>query len=76
MVAVGPIYPVTNNRDEFGGNRKQMLAMEGQLINDLDAAGYNVVNKINGTGALDDSLWQQVRAEFALHFPKLANPIH
>ncbi|MXZ90248.1 MAG: hypothetical protein F4W95_12340 [Chloroflexi bacterium] len=71
MVAVGPIFPATTDKHEFDEQKRKILAMERELINDLSTTGYQVINEISKRRVPDPELWQRVRAEFAVHFPKL-----
>lgn len=71
MVAVGPIFAETSDRNEFDTRKDAIRELERRLCKDMTEAGYQVINSARRGGVLDDSLWQQVRAEFAVHFPKL-----
>lgn len=73
IIAVGPIFAETNDKGEFDARKTGIIALEGQLCQDMVDAGYQVINDARIRGVLDESLWQQVRAEFAIHFPKLNN---
>lgn len=53
------------------GGRKQVLALEKQLAEDLKAAAYDVMNTVTSTGPLDAELYAPVRAAFAAEFPNL-----
>lgn len=48
-----------------------VAAIEKALADDLTAAGYPVMNKVNCKAQLDASAYATVRAAFAEHFPKL-----
>ena len=71
MIAVGPIFAEAKDKDEFSEQKHKVTAMERMLCKDLKDAGYQVTNDARYRGVLDPLLWEQVRAEFAVHFPKL-----
>lgn len=82
LICCGPIYPEVTRQD--GEDRAAHMerhkpvrnlvgAMERQLCAELSGAGYEVLNHVAWQHAADPAVWQQVRAEFALHFPNL-NP--
>lgn len=71
MVAVGPIFEDTTDQDEYRKRLDRVSAMEWQLCKDMTRAGYQVINVPTEKGILDPQLWREVRAEFAVHFPRL-----
>lgn len=73
MVAVGPVFAETSDRNEFNTRKDAIRELERRLCRDMTDVGYQVINNAGGRGKLDEELWQQVRAEFAIHFPKLNN---
>ena len=75
MVAVGPIFAETGDRGEFDVRKNAIRELERRLCRDMTDAGYQVINNARRRGELDEELWQQVRAEFAVHFPRLNNGV-
>ena len=83
LVSHGPLYEEIARFD--GATRAALMdqhrpirdivgAMEKALADDLAAAGYEVLNTVNWRPALDLALWEPVRAAFAVHFSRLAQP--
>lgn len=84
LVACGPLYPEVIQMD--GSTRESLMAehkplrnvvgaMEKALAEALALAGYDVLNVVNWTHALDNEKWQLVLAAFGEHFPKLAQVV-
>ena len=71
MVAYGPIFPDTNDRDEHRSRRDKVAALEKALADALREAGYRVLNDVKCRHALDEALWQEIRNAFVTRFPKL-----
>lgn len=73
MVGYGPIF------DEVAGGdfeahkliRDKVGAVEKRLSEDLQAAGYDVMNEVRWKPPLDDELYASVRVAFAAEFPGL-----
>lgn len=71
MVAYGPIFPEAGDMSTHKEPRNKVAALEKELAEALDGAGYEVLNKVNSRQQIDSSLWSQVYEAFAVQFPKL-----
>ena len=71
MIACGPLFYEEKSMEEHKRPRDIVAALEKKLADSLCSVGYNVLNKVNSKAKLDESLWAEVRAAFATHFPKL-----
>jgi hypothetical protein len=80
LICHGPIYPEVINgegidRNQHMANHKPIRnfvgAMERQLCHDLRLAGYEVLNKVAWKPDYEMKVWEEVRAAFGEHFPKL-----
>ena len=70
-VAYGPILDEAADMDSHKQRRDIIAAMEKQLADDLAAAGYQVMNTVACRKPLDQSVYAEVRAAFALEFSQL-----
>jgi uncharacterized lipoprotein YajG len=57
--------------DAHKERRDVVAALEKRLAQDLDAAGYDVMNTVNCNKVLDAQLYAEVRAAFAVEFDRL-----
>jgi hypothetical protein len=82
LIAHGPILPEIAGDKSTSEARKVLMpshkvprnavaAMEKALADDLAAAGYTVMNRVNCHAPLDTAAYATVRAGFAEHFPLL-----
>ncbi len=71
LVAHGPILKEATTKDEHRKRRDSIAAMEKALADQMTAAGYNVINKVNCRKKLDESKFAPVRTAFANHFKML-----
>ena len=71
MIAYGPLFYEEKSMEEHKMPRDIVAALEKKLADSLCSVGYDVLNKVNSKAKLDESLWAEVRAAFATHFPKL-----
>jgi hypothetical protein len=73
VVGHGPIFDEVLNKDFEAHKplRDEIGAIEKQLANDLEAAGYEVMNEVKWKPPLDPELYEPVRAAFATEFPGL-----
>ena len=71
MVAYGPILKEATRPDEHTKPRDTTAALEKALADALKESGYEVLNTVNCRKKLDLNLWDKVRKEFAVHFPRL-----
>lgn len=83
LVAVGPILdeaPAKDRRrknatdaekDKHDRRRDLVAAMERDLANAMENAGYTVINDVHSRMETDKELWTKVRKEFAKSFQKL-----
>ncbi len=71
LVAHGPILDETDSMDEHKVRRDLIGALEKKLAEDLDDAGYEVMNTVNCLKPLDEDMYKPVRAAFAAEFSKL-----
>jgi hypothetical protein len=73
VVGHGPIFDEVLNKDFEAHKplRDEIGAIEKQLADDLEAAGYDVMNKVKWKPPLDPELYEPVRAAFATEFPAL-----
>lgn len=70
LVSHGPILEEAGHPDEHLARRDQVAAMEKALAEELDAAGYHVVNKVHCRQVLNEEAFSKVRSAFAASFPK------
>jgi hypothetical protein len=75
FVAYGPVFAeaAAKDRDSHYPLRDKVAAMEKELANLLEAAGYLVLNDVRSRKALDEAAFESVVLAFAEHFPKLAS---
>jgi hypothetical protein len=71
LVAYGPILPEADTMDEHKLRWSKVASLEKALSEELDKAGYEVLNVIHCNQQLDDGLWHSVRDAFAGRFPLL-----
>jgi len=73
MVGRGPIFDeaAPKTMDAHKPIRDQVAALERKLAEDLEAAGYDVINTVRSNAALDEALYEQVPAAFAKEFSGL-----
>jgi hypothetical protein len=73
MVGHGPIFDEAPNKD-FEAHRPirdKVGAIEKKLAEDLEAAGYDVMNEVRWNAPLDTELYEPVRVAFAAELPGL-----
>lgn len=73
MVGHGSIYNEVPNKDFEAHKllRDKVGAVEKKLAEDLQTAGYDVMNQVRWNAPLDQDLYESVRAAFAVEFPGL-----
>jgi hypothetical protein len=73
MVGHGPVFdePAPKTMDAHKPLRDQVAALERGLAEDLEAAGYDVMNTVRSRAVLDEALYEQVRIAFAEELPGL-----
>jgi hypothetical protein len=73
LVAHGPVLPEVVGGDMAAHveRRDVIAALEKQLAEDLDAAGYDVMNEVRCNKPLDQHLYAGVRAAFAQELHRL-----
>ena len=71
LIAHGPLFPEAPDRIKHRKPRNIVAALEKELAETLEHEGYKVLNNVKSRQALDTDLWDEVRAAFAVHFPKL-----
>jgi hypothetical protein len=69
--AHGPVHPEAENWGDHEVRRDAVLAVERRLIEDLGAAGYDVMNTSNSKMHLDEAFYGPVRTSFSEHFSDL-----
>lgn len=81
LVSHGPLHPEVTKQDGLDREalmelhkpyRDEVGAHERDLALALKAAGYRVLNTVNCKWTGNADRWQQIRAAFAEHFPRLA----
>jgi hypothetical protein len=81
LVAHGPIYPEVERT--LGLDRVALMAkhlplrdvvgaMEKALAEELNQAGYRVLNTVKWKHPYDPAIWETVQTAFAKHFPRIA----
>ena len=75
LIAHGPVLSEgpTDDMAEHKLRRDLVAGIEKRLAEDLEAAGYDVVNTVVSTKRLDENTYADVRSAFAAHFPRLGN---
>ncbi|XHC10698.1 hypothetical protein ABWH98_24750 [Labrenzia sp. ac12] len=85
LISHGPLFPEVGLRQGQDRSvqmelhkpvRDKMAGLEKKLRDELDATGYKVLNVVHSRQPFDEQLWQQVRASFASHFPRLIATEH
>src|SRR4051794_9217667 len=73
MVGHGPIFDEVpdKNMEAHKPIRDRVGAAEKKLADDLNAAGYDVMNDVRCNAPLDNDVYEPVRAAFANEFPGL-----
>jgi hypothetical protein len=73
MVGYGPIFDEVpdKNMETHMPLRDKVGAAEKKLAEDLAAVGYDVMNRVRCNAALDEEIYEQVRAAFAARFERL-----
>lgn len=73
LVGYGPVIEEPDVKDMTTHKplRDRVGALEKRLAEDLEAAGYDVMNKVRCKAALDEHLYADVREAFAEEFPGL-----
>ena len=71
LFAYGPILKEETTPGEHVRARDTTAALEKALADALAQSGYEVLNTVNCRKKLDLNLWDKVRKEFAVHFPRL-----
>ncbi|MFC1956274.1 hypothetical protein ACFLWZ_07160 [Chloroflexota bacterium] len=71
LVAYGPILKEETTPGEHVRARNTTAALEKALADALAQSGYEVLNTVNCRKKLDLNLWDKVRKELAVHFPRL-----
>jgi hypothetical protein len=72
LVSYGPILPEAKGKMEHRERRDAVAALEKALCDDLDEAGYRVMNSVKCKKDRDAALWSEVRNAFASRFDRLA----
>ncbi len=72
LVAHGPILDEANEWEAHCERRDLIGALEKRLAEDLTAAGYEVMNRVNCLKPLDDEMYADARSAFERAFPALA----
>ena len=72
LVSYGPITGEAATLDEHREPRDIIAALEKALAEAMASAGYTVINTVGCRMPLNEKLFKDVRAAFAVHFPKLA----
>ena len=67
----GPIFPEADKMDAHRPLRDSVAALEKKLADSLNAAGYDVINKISCRRPLDPQEWEKARSAFQPVFPEL-----
>jgi hypothetical protein len=71
MTAFGPIFAQQAEMASHRAPRDTVAALEKKLADALEAAGYEVLNRVNCRAALDQRLWSKAAAAFAEEYPRL-----
>jgi hypothetical protein len=69
LQAYGPILDEADGMEVHKSRRDLIAALEKQLAEDLDALGYDVINKVNCLKQLDEEIYADVHAAFVAEFP-------
>lgn len=73
LVAHGPLLEEASTWGEHRERRDLLAGIERRLIEDLDAAGYDVMNRSRSKKPLDEHLYANARTAVADHFPGLVS---
>lgn len=82
LISHGPIYPAIGlKKDQIRDQqmrlhtpvRDKMAGLEKKLRDALHESGYRVLNVVHSRKMYDEDVWNEVRAAFSTHFPKLAS---
>lgn len=82
LISHGPIYPeIGLKKDQIRLEqmrlhtpvRDKMAGLEKKLRDELHESGYRVLNVVHSKKEFDKDVWNEVKAAFAEHFPKLAS---
>ena len=71
LIAYGPLFYETKDKDEHRRRRDVVAALEKKLAEELDRLRYRVINTVNSKKTLNKEMWAEVRVAFAAHFPNL-----
>lgn len=71
LVSCGPLFDEAADETSHREARDTVAALEKTLADAMEVAGYVMLNKVHCRRALDQELFDMVRASFAEHFPKL-----
>ncbi len=75
LVAHGPILDEASDWGTHCERRDLIGALEKRLAEDLNAAGYAVMNKVNCLKPLDEKMYADARAAFEEAFPALGEGV-
>jgi hypothetical protein len=71
LVTHGPVLEEAQTAEEHHVPRDAVAALEKALAEALCAAGYDVINRVACRKPLDAARFEEIRAAFAVHFPRL-----
>jgi hypothetical protein len=71
LISHGPIFEEQSDTTSHESPRDMVAALEKRLADNLDAAGYRVLNTVHCRKVLDEARWQEVRKAFVEYFPKM-----
>ena len=80
LISHGPIYPEIGLKEGECRDtqmtlhkpvRDKVAGLEKKLRDELEAAGYSVLNVVHSNKAYEEDDWLSVRAAFAAYFPEL-----
>ena len=74
LIAHGPVFPETNDREKRAAWRWEVAALESALTDALKAAGYTVLNRAENKPGYNLVLWDKAKESFGCHFPELTDP--
>ena len=75
LVAYGPLYNETSDKRAHADRRDKTHALERDLRDAMQAAGYTVLNTVHCRKPSNAVAWKRVQSALAQHFPKLKAPI-
>ena len=74
LIAHGPVFPETDDREKYAAWRWEVAALERALTDALEAAGYSVLNQADHKLGYDSVLWDKAKEAFGCLFPELTAP--